>query len=269
MSGAEQGVRTLGWVLVSAADPDLLDLLGRAANEVINALDSWTTWGPSGLREGQYASDLAADEAARAVLDAAGVGVLSEESGLWGADRAVMVVLDPLDGSTNASRRLSWWATSLCAVDDEGPAASVVVDLVHGFRYEALRGGGARRDGEAIAPSGETRLANSMVGLSGLPPRSLGWRQFRALGASALDLCAVADGRLDAWVDCSDNAHGPWDYLGAMLVCTEAGAVIVDALERDLVVLEHAARRTPVAGATPQLLDELVAARRQAFAPAS
>jgi fructose-1,6-bisphosphatase/inositol monophosphatase family enzyme len=143
----------------------------------------------------------------------------------------------------------------------------VVVDLVHGTRYEATRGGGARRDGVAIEPSGATALDDAMVGVSGLPPRSLGWRQFRALGASALDLCAVADGRLDAWVDCSPDAHGSWDYLGAMLVCAEAGAPMVDALGRDLVVLDHAARRTPLAAATPELLAALVAARHQAFTP--
>jgi fructose-1,6-bisphosphatase/inositol monophosphatase family enzyme len=241
--------------------------LVRSANAVVSALADWERWGPSGEKVGQYASDLAADVAAHDVLDAAGVGVLSEESGLQRADAEVVVVVDPLDGSTNASRRLSWWATSFCAVDAHGPAAAVVVDLVHGTRYEATRGGGARRDGVAIEPSGATALDDAMVGVSGLPPRSLGWRQFRALGASALDLCAVADGRLDAWVDCSPDAHGSWDYLGAMLVCAEAGAPMVDALGRDLVVLDHAARRTPLAAATPELLAALVAARHQAFTP--
>jgi fructose-1,6-bisphosphatase/inositol monophosphatase family enzyme len=241
--------------------------LVRSANAVVSALADWERWGPSGEKVGQYASDLAADVAAHDLLDAAGVGVLSEESGLQRADAEVVVVVDPLDGSTNASRRLSWWATSFCAVDAHGPAAAVVVDLVHGTRYEATRGGGARRDGVAIEPSGATALDDAMVGVSGLPPRSLGWRQFRALGASALDLCAVADGRLDAWVDCSPDAHGSWDYLGAMLVCAEAGAPMVDALGRDLVVLDHAARRTPLAAATPELLAALVAARHQAFTP--
>ena len=67
---------------------------------------------------------------------------------------------------------------------------------------------------------------------------------------------------LDGYVDCSVDPHGPWDYLGGLLVCHEAGAVVVDAAGRDLVVLDHAARRTPLAAATPALLDEVVAARR-------
>lgn len=248
---------------------DLLPVLHRAADAITSALEGWAHWGPSGAKDGQYHSDVAADLAALEVLHGAGFTVLSEESGLTEGGRAVTVVLDPLDGSTNASRRLSWWATSLCAVDDEGPAAAVVVDLVSGARYEAARGAGARLSGEgggALHPSSVERLGDAMVGLSGYPPRYLGWRQFRALGASALDLTAVADGRLDAWVDCSHDAHGPWDYLGAMLICQEAGAHVVDALGRDLVALDHLARRTPVAAGTPELLEELVAARAAAFA---
>jgi fructose-1,6-bisphosphatase/inositol monophosphatase family enzyme len=75
-------------------------------------------------------------------------------------------------------------------------------------------------------------------------------------------MCAVACGRLDAFVDCSRNAHGVWDYLGGMLVCLEAGAVVLDAFDRDLVVLDHKARRTPVAAASQVLLGEIIAARR-------
>jgi hypothetical protein len=47
-----------------------------------------------------------------------------------------------------------------------------------------------------------------------------------------------------------------------MLLCTEAGACIADALGRDLVALDHADRRTPVAAATPELLDLLLDYRR-------
>ena len=111
----------------------------------------------------------------------------------------------------------------------------------------SLTRGGARRDGTPIVPSSTTEIGAAVVGLSGLPPTHLGWAQFRALGAAALDLCAVADGTLDGYVDCSTDAHGAWDYLGGLLVCREAGAHVADARGRDLVVLEHSARRTPVA----------------------
>jgi myo-inositol-1(or 4)-monophosphatase len=244
----------------------LLALLHTAADAVATALAASGERGLSGARPGQYRADVVADTAALPVLSAAGVGILSEESGLEPSDLDgvdVVVVVDPLDGSTNADRGVPWFATSLCAVDGDGPVAAVVADLARGIRFEATRGGGARIRGEGpVAPSGCARLADAIVGLSGWPPTHLGWNQYRTFGAAALDLCAVAAGVLDGYVDCSVDAHGPWDYLGGALVCREAGAVVTDALGRELTVLDHDARRTPVAAATPALHVALVAARR-------
>jgi myo-inositol-1(or 4)-monophosphatase len=248
---------------------EVLRLLEDTADAVVSALGQVDDWGLAahGAHDGQHVSDVAADTAALAVLDAAGVGVLSEESGLHRPASEFVVVIDPLDGSTNASRGIPWYATSLCAVDGEGPLAAVVVNLVSHDRFVATRGGGARRNGQAIQPRATTKLGDALIGLTGYPPRHLGWMQFRALGAIALDLCAVAAGLLDGCVDCVDDAHGSWDYLGGMLVCQEAGAVITEARDRDLVVIDHAARRTPIAAATPELLAELVEARRSFGAP--
>ena len=245
-------------------DDRLLRVLHSVADAVAEALASVADWGPSGRREGQYAADLIADAAALDQLRAAGLGVLSEESGVERGDAEIMVVVDPLDGSTNASRGVPWYATSLCALDRDGPLAAVVANQASGVRYEAVRGGGARRDGVLLQPGGSgcRVLPEAIIGCSGLPPRHLGWAQYRAFHAAALDLCAVADGTLDGFVDCSHDAHGPWDYLGGLLVCREAGVEVVDALGRELVVREHEARRTPVAAATPELLSTLVTARR-------
>ena len=159
-----------------------------------------------------------------------------------------MAVVDPLDGSTNASRGLPWFATSLCVVDEHGPLVAVVADLVHSVRYEAIRGRGSFRDGEKLLRTDIPELSKSIIGISGLPPHNPGWAQFRSLGAIALDLCAIADGRLDGFVDCSPDAHGIWDYLGASLVCAEAGIEVVDSQGRNLNELDRAVRRTPVAG---------------------
>lgn len=243
---------------------DVLAVLDEVAVGIKGVLDGLDDWGLAGTaKASQYFSDLAADEVALTILDQAGFGVLSEESGLTDADRPIVVVLDPVDGSTNASRGIPWYATSLCAVDGDGPLAALIVNLATGLRFSAVRGGGAFMDGRAIRPTGQTELSKAVVGLSGYPPSHLGWKQYRALGASALDLCCVAAGLLDAFVDCTwrHSAHGPWDYLGGSLVCAEAGARCVDALGRDLLAIEHEARRTPVAAATPELLAAVLAAR--------
>ena len=248
-------------------DATLLEVLDEAATAIRAALGDLDDWGLAGTRDGQYFSDLAADAAALEVFDRAGLGVLSEESGRHRVDAPITVVMDPVDGSTNASRGIPWFATSLCAVDADGPRAALVINLATHDRFEAVRGGGATANGEAITPSSAATMRESLVALSGFPDRWLGWYQFRSLGACALDLCAVASGVADAYIDCSWNAHGSWDYLGGLLVCREAGAHIVDAEGRDLVTLEHADRRTPVAAATESLLAEAVDARRSIRRP--
>ena len=188
------------------------------------------------------------------MLVAAGVGVLSEESGRHHPERAVTVVVDPLDGSTNASRGIPWFATSLCAVDADGPLAALVVDLVHGTRYEAVRGGGARRDGEPITPSEVTRARRrdrrrerpARTTTSG--GRSSG-RSARPRSTCARWPTAGSTGSSTA----PPTASRPWDYLGGLLVCREAGATVRELSGRELVVTDHGARRLVVAGATAGL----------------
>lgn len=240
----------------------LSGVLDDAAAAVSEALASAVEWGEAGTRPGQHHSDITADGAAMEVLGPTGLGVLSEESGHQIGPLPVTVVLDPLDGSTNASRRLAWWAVSLCAVDGDGPLVALVVDLRHGNRWSAVRGQGARRDGETIRTSGCIALADAIVGLNGVPDGHGGWAQYRALGSAALDLCAVADGTLDGYLDCTTDELGSWDYLGATLICREAGGSVFDVAGRGLTTLEHGARRIPVAGATETLADSLSALHR-------
>jgi myo-inositol-1(or 4)-monophosphatase len=248
-------------------DGTLLAVLHDAASAVADALAGLGDWGLAGTRKGQYRSDLAADAAAVAVLDKGGLGVMSEESGMHGGDREIIVALDPVDGSTNAARGIPWYATSLCAVDGDGLRAAVVVNQASGVRFEAVRGGGARRDGGPIHPSGCTRLREAIIGFSGYPPTYLGWSQYRGLGAAALDLCAVADGTLDGYAVVGGSSLGNWDYLGGMLICLEAGAVVGESQDRELVTLSHTDRRTPVAAATPVLLVELCNASAGSVVP--
>jgi len=187
----------------------MMGVLGEAARRVAAALGDLPDWGLAGTRPGQYRSDLAADRVALEVLTGAGYSVMSEESGLTEVARSpFLAVLDPVDGSTNASRGIPWYATSICVLDDAGPLAALVLNQATGRRYEATRGGGAYRDGAPIRPSQCRELRRAIIGMSGFPGKYLGWKQYRALGAVALDLCAVADGSLDGYLDCGWNAHG-------------------------------------------------------------
>lgn len=242
---------------------EALQCFTAIADAVGSALRTTSDWGESGQRDGQYAVDLVVDSIVLEALADAGLSVLSEESGITDSDSAELVVVDPLDGSTNASQGIPWFATSLCLLDDDGASVALVRNQASGVTYSAIRGRGAWRDGIEISASACTSISEAIVGLSGMPPMPFGWKQFRALGASALDLCLVASGALDGFVDCSVDAHGVWDYAGGMLICAEAGAMVVDGFGRELLVRFPEWKRTPVAAATPELLAQLVRARQQ------
>ena len=79
----------------------------------------------------------------------------------------------------------------------------------------------------------------------------------------------MAEGVLDGYAAVGGSQLGSWDYLGGMLVCTEAGAVVTESAGRELVTLEHDARRTPVAASTPALLESLSSAVARVALPAS
>ena len=187
-------------------------------------------------RAGQYALDLVADAVALEVLRGMPATIVSEESGISGGGSSLAIVLDPVDGSTNCAHDLAYWATSICALDADGMVASVVMNHATGELFTATRGGGAFRDGQPLRPSTVKKVEDAMVGLSGWPARLLPWQQYRALGC--------------AW-------HAPWDYLGGLLLCREAGATVVDVDGQELVTPALSARRQLLGAGTPELLAAL------------
>lgn len=208
-------------------------------------------------RPGQYAIDIVADVAAMTVLGGHEFTVVSEESGVSGPPRAeITVVIDPIDGSSNAVRNIPYWATSLCAMDKDGPLVGMVVNHATCVVSSAVRGEGAFRDDEPLRASRVTRVEDSVVALSTFPGRMLQWKQFRALGSCALALCDVAAGVFDGYFD-GGSVHAPWDYLGGYLIAQEAGALVVDHQDRPLGIGDPNARRHLVAAGTPELLAAL------------
>jgi myo-inositol-1(or 4)-monophosphatase len=208
-------------------------------------------------RSGQYALDLVADAVALRYLRDVPVVIVSEESGISGkADSAVAVVVDPVDGSTNCAHDLAYWATSLCALDSSGMVAALVANHATGETFTATRGGGAFRDGQRLHASSVKKVENAIVALSGWPARLLPWQQYRALGCASLALCGLAAGGLDGYID-GGAWHAPWDYLGGLLVCREAGATVVDVDGQELVTPALSARRQLLGAGTPELLASL------------
>ena len=238
----------------SSSDEEILFALRQGAGIAQAMASTITDWAFSGAVSGQYRADLSVNDAVLGAFSGFGCGVLSEESGATGTVPAspsdlgegLVIVVDPIDGSTNASRAIPWFATALCAVDQYGPRVAVVAQLcAPHVEYVAIRGKGAWRNGVALTARTERPMAESVIGVSGPPPAERPWWQFRALGSAALDLCLVAEGALDGYLDC--DSHGVWDYLASMLICQEAGVLMADAFGRELCHFGHTERRTPVA----------------------
>jgi len=247
-------------------DREIMAYLHDVADAAADTLDEIDSWDMTGDREGQYGPDVVVDDVIVDMLEAAGFVVLSEESTPsrveWPfADDRLLVVVDPLDGSTNASKGFPWFATSLCVVDRDGPRVALVSEQSGTeTRFGAVRGGGANLDGQRIRSRPVEDIATAVIGSNGIPPVAPTWWQTRVLGAAALDISLVASGGIDGYIDFHD--HGVWDYLAAVLICREAGCVVGDAFGRDLMVVDPGERRTPIVANSRPIFDALVAMRR-------
>lgn len=163
-------------------------------------------------------------------------GFLGEEGGA-GAESVTGVtwVVDPIDGTVNFLYGVAHWAVSVAAVDQHGESlAGAVVDGVTGEVFTAARGQGATVDGVPLRVRVEPDMAHRLAltgfnylaatravqgaAVAAMLPQV---RDLRRMGSSALDLCTIAAGRADFYIE---EGLQLWDRAGAGLIATEAGA---------------------------------------------
>lgn len=167
--------------------------------------------------------------------------LVSEEAGMRkvGANPNGFLIMDPIDGSTNVSHGIPFACIAIAYATElefDSIEVAVVLDLFSGTCYHSSRGKGSFRDIHKIRPAESNSLKTSLVGFdSGLPvnqekvqysdePQI---RYTRHLGANALELCYVADGSLDAFIDLRGIFRGT-DLAAATLILREAGAVLIN-----------------------------------------
>jgi myo-inositol-1(or 4)-monophosphatase len=236
---------------MAAATPDWLGASRRAAEAVRDMLTARPTIAQRVEETGSRGEggdrtleiDHAAEDAVFAELEglrAAGARftAVSEERG-WVdfGDPGVLVVIDPIDGSVNATRGLPHHALSIAVA--EGPTmADVVFGFVQDFgpaeEWVAWRGGGAQLDGKPLDPSlGERRGRNGRLELVGFESAEPRWMResaealaatagrVRAIGAIAVSLCQVAAARFDGMVTLKGCRSV--DAAAGQLIVREAG----------------------------------------------
>lgn len=165
-------------------------------------------------------------------------GFVGEEGARVEGTSGVVWLIDPIDGTTNFVYDLPGCSVSIACEIDGAMSAGIVHDLVRDERFRATLGGGATRDGSPIAVSGKDELATALVatGFSYDAERRRAQavalvtllplvRDIRRLGGAAVDLCALACGRVDAYYE---RGLSPWDSAAGALIASEAGAMIDD-----------------------------------------
>jgi myo-inositol-1(or 4)-monophosphatase len=187
--------------------------------------------------------DRAAEERIASVIQARlpDARLLGEESAphLANLDQGIVIVADPLDGTTNFLHGYPAYAVSIAALVDGELRAGVILDVPRNELFTATLGGGAERDGVPISVSGITNPARALLGtgfpfkrrgdiepyVSRLPDIMRSIAGIRRPGAAALDLASVACGRFDAFWE---PMLAPWDVAAGILLVREAGGLVTD-----------------------------------------
>lgn len=167
--------------------------------------------------------------------------VLGEEFGAAatptsGAGGRVRWIVDPIDGTVNYLYGLPQYAVALAAELDGVVVAGVVHNAATGAVWTAARGHGAWHGAKRLRGSAVTALDLTLVAtgfayaaqrrahqaavLAGLLPQI---RDIRRMGAASLDLCAAAEGLVDAYFE---KGLAPWDMAAGGLIAAEAGLLV-------------------------------------------
>ncbi|CAA0129485.1 Inositol-1-monophosphatase [Mycolicibacterium vanbaalenii] len=201
------------------------------------------------------AVDRAAEEAVRQVLLDARPddALLGEELPAHPGSSGLQWVIDPLDGTTNFTRRIPFYGTSVGVRDGDGVwLAAAVCAPVLDTTWSAARGTGAQVETASGREDLPLALATSSASVLGTglsydathrrrQLRELGWlmvdyTDMRRFGAAAIDLCLVAQGSLDAFVEDDLGVH---DWAAGALIAEEAGAQVHRPTDRDATMSAH------------------------------
>jgi len=165
--------------------------------------------------------------------------ILTEETGAHAGDQNAMWIVDPLDGTHNYLRGFPHFCVSIGFKCKGKLEHALVYDPIRQEVFQASRGHGARLNDRRLRVSQTHHLEDALIG-TGFPVRHnkhlLSYlHQFNALmphvanircsGSAALDLCYVAAGRLDGYLEMGLHL---WDMAAGSVILQEAGGMLSD-----------------------------------------
>ncbi len=193
--------------------------------------------------------------------------ILSEESGLIRGEEQGVLLIDPIDGSSNADRGIPFACVSIAYSSSyslKDLSKAVILDIFRGDLYYAEKNSGSFKNGSRI----EVRKfrGTPMVYAPCQPDdpliRRTTFRHIarRDLGSIALGLTYVASGQIDALIDRRSNLRVV-DLAAGLLLVKEAGGSVyvnhtnIEGLERSLSVV--AGNKDVIRALTIPSLEEL------------
>ncbi|MCL7410691.1 MAG: bifunctional fructose-bisphosphatase/inositol-phosphate phosphatase [Methanosarcinaceae archaeon] len=226
----------------------LCDLASQAAadaiEDMVGSSDAYTTvyMGADGTPTKKI--DAAAEDAIFTILkdDGRSMRLLSEEAGdimIGEGDKPdFSIILDPLDGTYNAAFGIPFYCVSIAIAkpDLSGTTFGYVQNLANGDTYHAGVSKGSYLNGKSISPSGNSDIHEFCISVYGYRPHvertsmlCKGVRRIRVLGSVALELCYVASGRMDAFVDVR-RALRLTDVAAGIFILEKAGGMVSNEL---------------------------------------
>ena len=166
--------------------------------------------------------------------------IVAEESFLGKKLPKNAIYIDPIDGTTNFIHKIPYLGISIGIWEDYKPKEAIVYNPILDELYSAKLGEGAYLNGNKISVSKESNLQNSIIA-TGFPyvKHEMGkeyyWvvdslktllpkiRDIRRLGAAAIDLCYLAEGKFNGFYEVNLQ---PWDVAASILIVKEAGGEI-------------------------------------------
>ena len=163
--------------------------------------------------------------------------ILAEEGTTGAQESPYTWVVDPLDGTTNYAHAFPAFAVSIGVEYERDLMCGVVYAPALDEMFTAYRGGGAALNGRPITASTTDEVRRALVGSSfTYDAHAVGqWSRantfirtmqaLRNVGSAALEICYVADGRFDAYLQPGLSA---WDMAAGALIVTEAGGKVTN-----------------------------------------
>ena len=233
---------------IDAGDEELLGIALEAARAGARVIHDATdgrerlVWETKGQSDFVSEVDKASEQAITAIVSRRlpTASMLGEElTPTAVSGNGIVVIADPLDGTTNFLHGYPEYAVSIAIARDGALCAGVVLNAARGEEFTARRGAGAFMNGKRIRVSSLREPARALIG-TGFPFKTLeklplyldqfslvmrGTAGIRRAGSAALDLSNVACGRFDAFWEL---VLAPWDVAAGILMVQEAGGIVTD-----------------------------------------